>query len=61
MAIYKPSNCVPFLDTWDLTKDQNISFEINTNNNIVNGYKIKVLDSKNNLILVSGCTPTEKE
>lgn len=50
MAIYKPSNCVPFLDTWDLTKDQNISFEINTNNNIVNGYKIKVLDSKNNLI-----------
>ena len=50
MAIYKPSNCVPFLDAWDLTKNQNISFEVNTNNNIVNGYKIRILDSKNNLI-----------
>lgn len=50
MAIYKPSNCVPFLDAWDLTKNQNISFEVNTNNNIVNGYKIRILDSKNSLI-----------
>ena len=50
MAVYKPSNCIPFLDTWDLTEEQNISFQVNTNNSIINGYKIKVLDSKNNLI-----------
>lgn len=50
MAVYKPSNCVPFLDTWDLTEEQNISFQVNTNNNIINGYKIRVLDNKNNLI-----------
>lgn len=53
MAIYKPSNCVPFLDTWDLTQEQSVSFEINTNNNIVNGYKIKILDNKNNVIFES--------
>ena len=50
MAIYKPSNCVPFLDTWDLTQGQSVSFEINTNNNEVNAYKIRILDSKNNVI-----------
>ena len=41
------------MDTWDLTQEQSISFEINTNNNIVNGYKIKVLDNKNSLIFES--------
>lgn len=50
MAIYKPSSCVPFLDTWDLTQEHNISFEINTNNNEVNGYKIRILDGKSNII-----------
>ena len=50
MAIYKPSNCVPFMDSWDLTQEHNIEFELNTNNTISTGYKLKVLDSKNNVI-----------
>lgn len=50
MAIYKPSNCVPFMDSWDLTQEHDIEFELNTNNTISTGYKLKVLDSKNNVV-----------
>lgn len=50
MAVYKPSNCVPFLSCWDLTKDQYISCELNTSNEAVTGYKIKILDNDNNTI-----------
>lgn len=48
MAIYKPSNCVPFLTSLDLTQNQDLSFQINTNNIDVTGYKLKILDSENN-------------
>lgn len=47
MAIYKPSNCAPFMETWDLTEPQVITCELNTNNIPVTGYKLKILDSKN--------------
>lgn len=47
MAIYKPSNCAPFMETWDLDKPQVITCELNTNNIPVTGYKLKILDSKN--------------
>lgn len=58
MAIYKPSNATPFLDSLDLTKQQDFSCEINTNNNVVVGYKLKILDSKNNIVFVgSGYSP----
>lgn len=50
MAVYKPSNCVPFLTPWDLTKAHDISFEINTSNENITGYKIIILDSDNKLI-----------
>lgn len=50
MAVYKPSNCVPFLSCWDLTKNQYISCEINTSNETVTGYKIKIFDNDNNMI-----------
>lgn len=50
MAIYKPSNCVPFLTPWDLTKPHDISCELSTSNENVTGYKIKILDSDNELI-----------
>lgn len=50
MAIYKPSNCVPFLTGLDLTQNQDLSFQINTNNIDVTGYKLKILDSNNNEI-----------
>lgn len=50
MAIYKPSNCTPFLTAKDLTKGFDISCELNTSNEIVTGYKIRILDSKNNLV-----------
>lgn len=50
MAIYKPSNCAPFMESWDLTQPQTITCEINTNNIPVTGYKLKILDSKNNVI-----------
>lgn len=50
MAVYKPSNCVPFLSCWDLTQNQYISCEINTSNEIVTGYKIKIFDNDNNTI-----------
>lgn len=50
MAIYKPSNCLPFLSCLDLTKPQNISCELNTSNETVTGYKIKILDSNNDVI-----------
>ena len=54
MAIYKPSNCVPFMDSWDLTQEHDIEFELNTNNTISTGYKLKVLDSKNNVVFSGG-------
>jgi hypothetical protein len=50
MAVYKPSNCVPFLSCWDLTQPQYISGELNTSNETVTGYKVRVLDSENNTI-----------
>lgn len=50
MAIYKPSNCVPFLTAQDLSQPFDISCELNTSNEIVTGYKIKILDSDNNII-----------
>ncbi len=50
MAIYKPSNCSPFLSCLDLTKPQNISCELNTSNEVVTGYKIKILDSNNDVV-----------
>ena len=50
MAIYKPSNCLPFLSCLDLTKPQNISCELNTSNETVTGYKIKILDSNNDVV-----------
>ena len=50
MAIYKPSNCLPFLSCLDLTKPHNISCELNTSNETVTGYKIKILDSNNDVI-----------
>lgn len=50
MAIYKPSNCLPFLSCFDLTKEQDITCELNTSNEVVTGYKIKILDSNNDVI-----------
>lgn len=50
MAIYKPSNCIPFMDALDLTKPQDISCELNTSNMNIVGYKLKVLDSQNTVI-----------
>ena len=50
MAIYKPSNCEPFLERLDLTEDYTGSFVINTNNVAVNGYKLRILDGGNNLV-----------
>lgn len=50
MAIYKPSNCAPFLSAQDLTQPFNISCELNTSNERVTGYKLKILDSLNNTI-----------
>lgn len=51
MAIYKPSNCEPFLERLDLTEDYTGSFVINTNNVAVNGYKLRILDGGNNIVL----------
>lgn len=53
MAVFKPSNCIPFLDSLDLTQNQDLVLTINTNNTAINGYKIRVLDSNNNEILSS--------
>ena len=50
MAIYKPSNCSPFLTCLDLTKAQDITCELNTSNELVTGYKIKILDNNNDVI-----------
>lgn len=50
MAVYKPSNCIPFMDALDLTKPQDISCELNTSNMDIVGYKLKVLDSQNTVI-----------
>lgn len=50
MAIYKPSNCAPFLSAKDLTQPFSISCELNTSNERVTGYKLKILDSLNNTV-----------
>lgn len=50
MAIYKPSNCIPFSNAIDLTEKQDITCELNTSNTDVTGYKTRVLDSNNNVI-----------
>ena len=52
MAIYKPSNCVPFLSCFDLTKKQYISCELNTSNRTVDGYKVRILNNNNDEIFV---------
>lgn len=50
MAIYKPSNCTPFLNSLDLSEPQDIQCELNTSNVNIVGYKMRVLDNKNNII-----------
>lgn len=50
MAVYKPSNCVPFMDALNLMGPQDISCELNTSNVNITGYKIKVLDNQNNVV-----------
>ena len=50
MAIYKPSNCSPFLNSLDLTEPQHIQCELNTSNMDVSGYKLRILDNKNNIV-----------
>lgn len=45
MAIYKPSNCQPFLNSIDLTTDQYLQCEVNTSNMKVTGYKLRVTSS----------------
>lgn len=52
MAVYKPSNCEPFLGSIDLTKSQSLVCEINTSNVPVTGYKLRILDNVNNEIFV---------
>lgn len=57
MAIYKPSNCVPFSTAVDLTQDMEVSFDIHTSNQQVKSYKLRILDSANNEIFMgSGWT-----
>lgn len=51
MAIYKPSNCVPFSNAIDPRTDQFVYCELNTSNTKVTGYKLRVLNSKNETIL----------
>lgn len=50
MAVYKPSNCIPFMDALNLMSPQDISCELNTSNVNITGYKIKVLDNQNNVV-----------
>lgn len=50
MAVYKPSNCRPFLNAIDLTKSQTIQCEINTSNTKITGYKLKILDNSNEVL-----------
>lgn len=50
MAVYKPSNCRPFLNSVDLTKDVNVQCEINTSNQNITGYKLRLLNSLNDII-----------
>lgn len=50
MAVYKPSNCVPFMNALDLTRPQDLSCEINTSNTKISGYKIRVLDNQGKVI-----------
>ena len=50
MAIYKPSNCTPFLNALDLTEAQDVQCELNTSNVNVVGYKMRILDNKNKVV-----------
>lgn len=50
MAIYKPSNCTPFLSRIDMTEPSTISCELNTSNENVTGYKLRVLDNNNEIV-----------
>ena len=50
MAVYKPSNCRPFLNSVDLTRDVNVQCEINTSNQDITGYKLQLLNSLNDVI-----------
>lgn len=50
MAIYKPSNCSPFLGAVDLTKPVYLQCDVNTSNVEITGYKIRILDNNNNII-----------
>ena len=50
MAVYKPSNCTPFLGAIDLTKPQYFRCEVNTSNTPVKAYKLQITDSVNNVI-----------
>ena len=50
MAIFKSSNCKPFLGSIDLTQKQYFQCEVNTSNILATGYKIRILDSLNEVI-----------
>lgn len=50
MAVYKASNCTPFLGSIDLTFGQIAQCEINSSNSTVTGYRLEILDNLNNVI-----------
>lgn len=50
MAVYKASNCTPFLGSMDLTFGQIAQCEINSSNSTVTGYRLEILDNLNNVI-----------
>lgn len=50
MAVYKASNCTPFLGSIDLTFGQIAQCEINSSNSTITGYRLEILDNLNNVI-----------
>lgn len=54
MAVYKASNCTPFLGSIDLTFGQIAQCEINSSNSTVTGYRLEILDNLNNVIFSGG-------
>lgn len=50
MAIYKPSNATPFLTSVDLKNEVDLVCELNTSNVAVTAYKLRLLDTNNNIV-----------
>ena len=61
MAVYKPTQCYPYLTAVDMkvgSEPVYFTCKVNTSNKNITGYKVILLDGANNIVFSGGSKPS---